>query len=70
MGAEMQCTATCVCMFINYQQTQSQWPQSRGPVRKLAFQCNAIDKQSTQYCNHFYILGKIEICPTAQKINQ
>ena len=67
MDAEIHCTATCVCMFINYQQTQSQWPWSRGPVRKLAFQCNAIDKQSTQCCNPLYILGKTEICPTAQK---
>lgn len=73
MDAQIHGTSTRVCMFTNYQQTQSQWPQSRGPVTKLAFQCNAIDRQSTQYPKHrvlqFYLLGKIEICPTAQKIH-
>ena len=64
MDAEIDGTPTCVCRFTNYQQTQSQWPQSRGPVTKLTFQCNAIDRQSTQYPNHrvlqFYILGKTQ----------
>ena len=52
MDAEIHSTPMCVCMFTNYQQTQSQWSRSRGPVTKLALQCNATDRQSTQYPNH------------------
>ena len=41
-----------VFMSANYQQTQSQWPQLGGPVTKLAYECNAIDRQSRQYFDH------------------
>ena len=54
MDPEIHSTATCVCMFTNDQQTQSQWPQSRGPVSLLFSAMPLIDNQHNTAIIEFY----------------